>query len=137
MSVRGGSATPRATDFFSSVGWFELLRMVKGVAPFFFYFFKKEIYIFFNFIIFYFFFNFFFLYSVTCQSQWRAVSFWTKNLTEVPIQYFLKIEVLSMIRIETQVPKNKIFKTQVPKRYLTIFLSIKINNFFLKKWQPR
>jgi len=38
-----------------------------------------------------------------------------------------------MIQIGTQVPKNKIFKTQVPKRYLTLFLSIKINNLFKKK----
>jgi hypothetical protein len=38
--------------------------------------------------------------------MWRAVSFWTKNLTEVLIRYFLKIEVLYVMRIETQVLKK-------------------------------
>jgi hypothetical protein len=38
--------------------------------------------------------------------MWRAVSFWMENLTEVLIRYFLKIEVLYVMRIETQVLKK-------------------------------
>jgi hypothetical protein len=34
--------------------------------------------------------------------MWRAVSFWTENLTEVPIRSFPKIEVLSVMQTETQ-----------------------------------
>jgi hypothetical protein len=33
---------------------------------------------------------------------WRTVSFWTKNLTEILIRSFSKIEVPSVMRIETQ-----------------------------------
>jgi hypothetical protein len=43
---------------------------------------------------------------------WRAVSFWTENLTEVLIRLFLKTEVSSVMRIETERLKNKVFKTQ-------------------------
>jgi hypothetical protein len=51
---------------------------------------------------------------------WRTVSFWTENLIEVPIWSFPKTEILSVMQIETQVPKNKVFKTQILIRYLTI-----------------
>jgi len=40
-------------------------------------------------------------------------------LTKVLIWSFPKTKVLSVMRIETQVLKNKVFKTQRPKTYLT------------------
>jgi hypothetical protein len=52
---------------------------------------------------------------------WRAISFWTENLIGVLIWYFPKTEVPSVMQIETQVQKNKVFKTQVLKMYLTLF----------------
>jgi len=55
------------------------------------------------------------------QWQWRTVSFWMENLTEVPIWSFPKTKIPSIMRIETQVSKNKVFKIQVPIRYLTFF----------------
>jgi hypothetical protein len=58
--------------------------------------------------------------STSEVDTWQAVSFWTENLTEVPIQFFPKIKVTSATRIETQVPKNKFQKPHVPKRYLTL-----------------
>jgi hypothetical protein len=44
--------------------------------------------------------------------MWRTVSFWTKNLTEIRINlvFFFKIEVSSVMRIETQTLKNKVIK---------------------------
>jgi hypothetical protein len=45
---------------------------------------------------------------------WQVVSFWTENLTEISIQYFLKIEVPSVMQIETHGLKNKVVKTQRP-----------------------
>jgi hypothetical protein len=54
--------------------------------------------------------------------MWQVVSFCTENLIEVPIQSFLKTEVSSVMQIETQVPKDKVVKTQVPIRYLTLKL---------------
>jgi hypothetical protein len=51
--------------------------------------------------------------------MWHAVSFWMENLTEVLIWSFFKTEVSFVMRIETHVPKNKIFKIQVLKTYLT------------------
>jgi len=42
----------------------------------------------------------------------HAVSFWTENLTEVLIWYFPKTEIPFVMQIETQVLKNKVFKTQ-------------------------
>jgi hypothetical protein len=47
-----------------------------------------------------------------------------ENLTEVLIWSFPKTDVPFMMRIETQVLKNKVFKTQGPELYLTIFLSV-------------
>jgi hypothetical protein len=47
-----------------------------------------------------------------CQfsgNAWQIVSFWTEKLTEVLIRSFLKIEVPSMMRIEIQKLKTKIF----------------------------
>jgi hypothetical protein len=43
-----------------------------------------------------------------------------ENLTEVLIWSFRKTEVPSVMRIETHIPKNKVFKTQVLKTYLTL-----------------
>jgi len=43
-----------------------------------------------------------------------------ENLTEVLIWSFPKTEVKSVMRIETQVLKNKVFKIQVLKTYLTL-----------------
>jgi hypothetical protein len=51
---------------------------------------------------------------------WWAVSFWTENLIEVLIWSFSKMEVPSVMLIETQVSKNKVFKTQVLKMYSTV-----------------
>jgi hypothetical protein len=52
---------------------------------------------------------------------WQAVSFWTENLTEILIRSLTKIEVPSVIRIETQGLKNKVVKnlTEVLIRSLT------------------
>jgi hypothetical protein len=43
---------------------------------------------------------------------WQTVNFWTKNLIEVLIWYFFKIEVSSVMRIEIQRLKNKVIKIQ-------------------------
>jgi hypothetical protein len=51
----------------------------------------------------------------------HAVSFWTENLTEVLIWYFPKTEIPFVMQIETQVLKNKVFKTQWPKTYLALW----------------
>jgi hypothetical protein len=61
---------------------------------------------------------------------WWAVSFLMKNLTEVLIWSFLKTEVLFVMRIETKVPKNKIFKTQVLKTNSTYFFFFALFLFF-------
>jgi len=45
-------------------------------------------------------------------------------LTGVLIWYFSKTEVPFMMRIETQISKNKVFKTQVIKTYLTLILNV-------------
>jgi hypothetical protein len=45
---------------------------------------------------------------------------------EVPSPSIFKIQVLSAIRIETQVPKNKVVKTQVLKGYLTLKIMVRI-----------
>jgi hypothetical protein len=68
------------------------------------------------------------LYCDMCQpsgiDMWRNISFWTKNLTKILIQYFSKIEVPSVMRIETQGLKNKFFKTQRPKKCLTLVVNL-------------
>jgi hypothetical protein len=43
-----------------------------------------------------------------------------KNLTEIPIRYFHKIEVPSVMQIETQGLKNKVVKTQKSYEDLTL-----------------
>jgi hypothetical protein len=50
---------------------------------------------------------------------WQAVSFWTEKLTKVLIWAFLKINISSVMQIETQGLKNKVFKTHGPLDYLT------------------
>jgi hypothetical protein len=52
--------------------------------------------------------------------MWRTVNFWTEKLTEVLIWSFPKIDVSSVMRIETQGLKNKVVKTQRLKKYLTL-----------------
>jgi len=61
--------------------------------------------------------------STSEVDTWRTVSFWTENLTEVLIWSFLKIELPSIMRIETQGLKNKVVKTQGPKRCLTLIFN--------------
>jgi hypothetical protein len=69
---------------------------------------------------------------------------------EVPSPSFPKTQVPSKIRIETEVPKNKVFKTQVLKTYLTLIffdyafkhiLTIGNNliqtSYFEKSWASR
>jgi hypothetical protein len=53
---------------------------------------------------------------------WLTVSFWTENLTEVPIRSFPKIEVPSVMQFETQRLKNKVVKTQGLKKCLILKL---------------
>jgi hypothetical protein len=52
--------------------------------------------------------------STSEVDTWRAVSFWTVNLIDVLIWSFPKIEVPSVMQIETQELKNKVVKTQGP-----------------------
>jgi hypothetical protein len=59
--------------------------------------------------------------STSEVDTWRTVNFWTEKLTGVLIWSFPKIDVSSVMRIETQGLKNKVVKTQGPKRYLTLF----------------
>jgi hypothetical protein len=54
---------------------------------------------------------------------WCAVSFWTEKLIKVLIRSFSKTEVSSVMQIETQKLKNKVFKTQGPKRCLTLIFN--------------
>jgi hypothetical protein len=58
--------------------------------------------------------------STSEVDTWRTVNFWTEKLTEVLIWSFPKIDVLSVMRIETQGLKNKVVKTQGLKRCLTL-----------------
>jgi hypothetical protein len=44
--------------------------------------------------------------------MWQSVSFWNEKLTEVLIRSFFKIEVSSVMQIETHGLKNKVSKTQ-------------------------
>jgi hypothetical protein len=91
-------------------GWFSHPKPVKKVA-------QPPLFLFFLF----FFFNT--TYN-SCQSSgvdtWRAVNFWTENLTKVLIRSFPKIEVLSMLQIKTQGQKHKVFKTQGPEVCFTL-----------------
>jgi hypothetical protein len=43
--------------------------------------------------------------------MWQIVCFWTENLTEILIWFFSKTEISSMMRIESQRLKGKVFKT--------------------------
>jgi hypothetical protein len=52
--------------------------------------------------------------STSEVDTWRTVNFWTEKLTEVLIWSFPKIDVSSVMRIETQGLKNKVVKTQGP-----------------------
>jgi hypothetical protein len=50
--------------------------------------------------------------STSEVDTWWTVSFWTKNLTKVPIRSFPKIEVPSVMQIEAKGLKNKVVKIQ-------------------------
>jgi hypothetical protein len=50
----------------------------------------------------------------------RPLNIGRKKLAEVPSLSFFKIQVPSVIRIETEIPKNKIFKPQIPNISLTL-----------------
>jgi len=58
--------------------------------------------------------------TTSYADTWQTVSFWTENLTEVLIWSFSKIEVPSVMQIETQGLKNKVVKNQGPKSCLTL-----------------
>jgi uncharacterized membrane protein YcgQ (UPF0703/DUF1980 family) len=58
--------------------------------------------------------------STSEVDTWQTISFWTEKLTEVLIWSFLKIDVSSVMRIETQRLKNKVVKTQGLKMCLTL-----------------
>jgi hypothetical protein len=70
--------------------------------------------------------------STSEVDKWRTVSFWTENLTEVLIWSFPKIEVLSVMQIETQGLKNKVVKTQGLKIYLTLNLMLNLKLNYMK-----
>lgn len=58
--------------------------------------------------------------STSEVDTWWAVNFWTEKLTEVLIWSFFKIDVSSVMRIETQRLKNKVVKTHGLKMCLTL-----------------
>jgi len=60
---------------------------------------------------------------------WWAINFWIENLIEVLILSFYKTEIPYVMRIETQVLKNKVFKTQGSKTCLTFFFFNDGRNF--------
>jgi hypothetical protein len=65
---------------------------------------------------------------------WQVVKYWTEKWTEVPRPSFSKTQILYAIQIKTQIPKIKIVKTHMLKRYLTL-INIKtmgISNFYRK-----
>jgi len=49
-----------------------------------------------------------------------TVSFWTEKLTEVLILSFSKPQVPYVIRMKAQGAKNKVFKSQIPIKCLTL-----------------
>jgi hypothetical protein len=51
--------------------------------------------------------------------MWQDVKIRTKNLTEVPNEFLLLIQVPPMIQNKTEILNLKSRKTQVPIRYLT------------------
>jgi hypothetical protein len=57
--------------------------------------------------------------STSAVDTWRAVKIWTKNLTEVPNEFLLLIQVPPMIQNKNEVLNLKTLKTQVPMMYLT------------------
>jgi hypothetical protein len=103
--------------FFLAMGWFGHLKPVKGATHLVKWGQEGGSFSFFNFFLIFLYYN---TYQPSGVDTWRALSFWTENLTEVLIRSFSKIEVSSMMWIETQVLKNKVFKTEGPKVYLTL-----------------
>jgi hypothetical protein len=57
-------------------------------------------------------------------NMWRTLKYWTEKLTEVSNSSFPKTQMPSVMQIETEVPKNKIFKLQVSNMSLTLNVSI-------------
>jgi len=57
--------------------------------------------------------------STSAVDTWRDVKIRTKNLTEVPNEFLLLIQVPPMIQNKTEILNLKSRKTQVPIRYLT------------------
>jgi hypothetical protein len=90
--------------------------------PSFFFFFFKD----FNFLI-------FFLHYDTCLllrvDTCLTISFWMEKLIEVRSLSFPKTQVSSPMRIETEIPKNKVCKPQVPKMSLTLNLILGVHSF--------
>jgi uncharacterized protein (DUF362 family) len=50
---------------------------------------------------------------------WQVVKIWTKNLTEVPIEFLPITQVPPMIQMKTQVLNLKTLKTHILMKYLT------------------
>jgi hypothetical protein len=57
--------------------------------------------------------------STSAVDMWQDVKIRTKNLTEVPNEFLLLIQVPPMIQNKTEILNLKSRKTQVPIRYLT------------------
>jgi hypothetical protein len=77
----------------------------------------------FKIILKYFYFYFFILCHVsTSHRLTRGISLniGQKNRRRYQVRLFFKIQVLSVIRIETYVPKNKVVKTHILKEYLAL-----------------
>jgi hypothetical protein len=70
--------------------------------------------------------------STSEVDTWRSVSFWTEKLTEVLIWSFPKIEVSSVMQIETHGTKNvfnpKIKYYKINLKIILNFLRCKITN---------
>jgi hypothetical protein len=97
-------------------------KPVKGVASllsFFFQFFFKVYY----FLIF-----FFIFYHVSTLAlgvdTWQSIKYWKEKLTEIPSLSFLKTQISFVIRIGTRIIKNKVFKIQILKMYLTQLIKV-------------
>jgi hypothetical protein len=74
--------------------------------------------------IFYFLFFIFYFCLLSGVDTCPTVSFWMEKLMEVPITYFLKPQVPSVIQMKAHGAKNKVSKPQVPIRCLTYFFII-------------
>jgi hypothetical protein len=86
-------------------------------------------------IFIFYFFNFF-LYCVTCQlsgvDTGQTVKYWIKkNRRSYKVRLFPKLKYhLAVMRIETEILKNKVFNQQVSNMYLIIFIKCFLFYFF-------